>query len=71
MSDAVLNALIISFSSKGSKTIEGLQISFNDLIFEINTFDPDFIPSIMGNPKLSTKDGKITYKTTEEFYPLK
>ena len=59
--DAFSNALIISFSSYGLKSTEGLQISFNDFIFEINTFDPDLIASIIGRPKLSIKDGKIRY----------
>ena len=44
----------------GLKDIDGTHISFNESILEIKTFEPDFIPSIMGSPKLSIKDGKIT-----------
>ena len=44
----------------GLKDIDGIHISFNESILETKTLEPDFIPSIMGSPKLSIKDGRIT-----------
>ena len=51
---------MISIVFNGSKFIEGLHISFRELMLDKITFDPDFIPSTIGSPKLSTNDGRIT-----------